>query len=61
VVLSVYVFIPLHFAPTYLIAASGLYTIGGFIYGLPGERVPRRERRPRSRRPPRTDPLRGSA
>ena len=34
VVLSVYVFIPLHFAPTYLIAASGLYTIGGFIYGL---------------------------
>jgi len=34
VVLSVYVLIPLHLAPTYLIAASGLYTIGGFIYGL---------------------------
>ena len=34
VVLSVYVFIPLHLAPTYLIAVSGLYTIGGFIYGL---------------------------
>ncbi|MDB4929693.1 MAG: CDP-alcohol phosphatidyltransferase [Myxococcaceae bacterium] len=34
IVLSVYVFIPLHFAPTYLIAVSGLYTIIGFIYGL---------------------------
>jgi CDP-diacylglycerol--serine O-phosphatidyltransferase len=34
VVLSVYILIPLHLAPTYLIAASGLYTIGGFIYGL---------------------------
>lgn len=33
-VLSVYVLIPLHLAPTYLIAVSGLYTVGGFIYGL---------------------------
>jgi CDP-diacylglycerol--serine O-phosphatidyltransferase len=34
VVLSVYVLIPLHLAPTYLFAVSGLYTIVGFIYGL---------------------------
>ena len=33
-VLSVYVLVPLHRAPTYLIAISGLYTLGGFIYGL---------------------------
>jgi CDP-diacylglycerol---serine O-phosphatidyltransferase len=33
-VVSVYVLIPLHRAPTYLIALSALYTIGGFIYGL---------------------------
>ena len=33
-VASVYVLIPLHRAPTYLIALSALYTVGGFIYGL---------------------------
>lgn len=34
IVLSVYVLIPLHRAPTYLMAVSGLYTIVGFVYGL---------------------------
>ncbi len=34
VVLSVYVLIPLHLAPTYLIAVSSLYTVIGFIYGV---------------------------
>lgn len=34
VVISVYVLIPLHRAPAYLIAVSSLYTVGGFVYGL---------------------------
>ncbi len=34
VVLSVYVLIPLHLAPTYLVAVSTTYTVVGFIYGL---------------------------
>lgn len=34
VVISVYTLIPLHLAPTYLIAVSSLYTVVGFIYGL---------------------------
>ena len=34
VVLSVYVLIPLHLAPTYLMAVSSIYTVVGFIYGL---------------------------
>lgn len=34
VVISVYTLIPLHLAPTYLIAVSSLYTVGGFVYGL---------------------------
>lgn len=34
VVLSVFVLIPLHRFPTYLIAVAATYTVGGFIYGL---------------------------
>lgn len=33
-VISVYVFVPLHFAPAYLLLISSGYTIGGFIYGV---------------------------
>ena len=33
VVAAVYVLVPLHRFPTFLIAAAALYTVGGFIYG----------------------------
>lgn len=34
VVVSVYVLVPLHRFPTYIVAVSTIYTLGGFIYGL---------------------------
>lgn len=34
VMLSVFVLIPLHRFPTYLIAVAATYTVGGFVYGL---------------------------
>lgn len=33
VIAAVYIFIPLHRFPTFLISAAALYTFGGFIYG----------------------------
>lgn len=34
VVASVYILIPLHRFPTYLIAVAATYTLGGFVYGV---------------------------